>query len=223
MGRNYGNSDIMAWNFKEIPIADDWKSHLGELSEGFRMIIQGPSGHGKTEYTMKIAKMLATHYGKVSYNSTEQGKSASFKRAWIRNAMNEIAPGKIVVCKKELKTFDPWFESLQRPNSGRVIICDSRDYMNMTFEQFKQLELRFKNKNIIVVCWDDPMDNNSKKIKYMCDVKVEVKDYIARIRNRFGGNKAFDIWPDRPKETNKAVKVMQPQLFANNGEEVSHG
>ena len=205
--RNYSISDINAWKFKDIQLPPEWAGHMGTITENFRMIIQGPSGHGKTEYVLKLAKMLTEYYGKVNFNSTEQGRSASFQQAWQRNSMNEIKPGKIMVCSKDKKEFDVWFESLLRPNSGRVIILDSIDYMEMKIAQFKQLEARFKHKSIIVVCWDDPMDTNSKKIKYLCDIKVEVSDFKARIRSRFGGNKPFNIWPDRMR----AMKT--PDLF----------
>jgi hypothetical protein len=50
------------------------------------------------------------------------------------------------------------------------------------------------------------MDVNAKKIKYMCDVKVEVKDYVAKIRSRFGGNKPFVIWDEGAKAS--GVKIM---------------
>jgi len=215
--RNYSNSDITSWKFKDIQLPAEWAAHLGNISENFRIIVQGPSGHGKTEYVMKLAKMLTQYYGKVNFNSTEQGRSSTFQQAWQRNAMNEITPGKIMVCSKDKREFEVWFESLLRPNSGRVIILDSIDYMELKIAQFKKLEARFRHKAIIVVCWDDPMDTNSKKIKYLCDMKVEVHDFKARIRSRFGGNKSFNIWPNRLKDTNVIP------LFEPNEAEVNHG
>lgn len=207
--RNYSISDINSWKFNDIELPAEWAGHLGKITENFRMIIQGPSGHGKTEYVMKLAKMLTQYYGKVNFNSTEQGRSSTFQQAWQRNGMSEIQPGKFMLCSKDKKVFDVWFESLLRPNSGRVIILDSIDYMELKIAQYKQLEARFKHKSIIVVCWDDPMDINSKKIKYLCDMKVEVRDFKAHMRGRFGGNKPFNIWPNRLREINSKV----PELF----------
>lgn len=208
--RNFGVKDIGKWTFKEVNMPAEWVSHLGEITENFRMMVQGPSGHGKTEYIMKLAKMLAQYYGKVNLNNTEQGRSSTFQKAWMRNNMDEIQPGKLMVCSKDKRLFELWFESLETKGSGRVIILDSNDYMELKFTQFKQLEARFRHKAIIVVCWDDPMDINSKKIKYLCDIKVEVKEFRAIIRSRFGGNKPFNIWPDRKKELKETA---QSSLF----------
>ncbi len=161
------------------------------------MLIQGPSGHGKSEYLLQLMKMLATVYGKVNYNNVEQGKSASLQEAILRNNMNEVK-GKIMICDKTKVTFDKWFKSLENKSSGQIIALDSIDYMELTIKQFKQLHERFKHKAIILVCWDDPMDTHSKKIKYMMDLKVEVKNYKAKMRSRYGGNKPFVIWDQKP-------------------------
>lgn len=204
MGRDYSVRDINNWRFDKLDIPSEWISHLGRISPNFRMMIQGPSGHGKTEYSMRMAKMFTQHYGKVNFNSTEQGKSDTFKEAWDRNNMSGITPGKFKLCGPDKITFQPWLKSLERPNSGRVVFLDSIDYMELTVAQFKQLHERFKRtKSIVVICWDDPMDINSKKIKYMCDIKIEVRDFKAKVRSRFGGNKPYTIWDQK--------KVDQPQ------------
>jgi hypothetical protein len=195
--RNYGVNDIGQWKFNDIGIPQEWYEHLGDISEGFRMIIQGNPGHGKTEYVMQLSKMLATHYGKVNLNNTEQGKSKTLKEAFIRNNMNEIPPGKWTLCDKSQNRFDAWFKRLSGRNTGRVIILDSRDYMDLTIDQFKQLHEKFKKKAIIIVCWDAPFSIHSKEIKYLCDIKVKVHNFRARIVSRFGGNKTWVIW-DKP-------------------------
>lgn len=208
MSKNYGVKDIENWNFGYVEMPEEWSGHLGNIAENFRMLIQGPSGHGKTEYMLKLTKMLATYYGKVHVNSTEQGKSASFKEAFMRNKMYEIEPGKWMLADKSQRVFETYFKKVQRPNSGRVLVIDSLDYFKLTMDQFKQLHERFPHKAIVIVCWDDPMDINAKKIKYMCDIKVEVRDYRAKIRSRFGGNKDYIIW-------DKAAKKRVPGLFDN--------
>ncbi|MBL6448550.1 ATP-binding protein [Fulvivirga sp. 29W222] len=199
MAKNYGKSDIMNWKFDELEMPQEWADHLGTVCENFRMLIEGPSGHGKTEYVMKLAKMLATHYGKVNFNSTEQGKSSTFQIAYKRNKMYEIKGSKFMLAEKSQKVFEPYFKKVQKPNSGRVLIIDSLDYMKLTFDQFKQLHERFPHKAIIITCWNDPMDTHAKKIKYCCDIKVSVKDFKAAIRSRFGGNKPFIIWDQRSR------------------------
>lgn len=193
---NYGVKQIENWKFDKVDLPDQWKEHLGDLSENFRMLIQGPPGHGKTEYVIMLSKMLAINYGKVHFNSVEQGKSNSFHTAFMRNEMHEMASGIWMLGDKKLRTFDPYFKKMQKGNSGKILIIDSLDYMKLTFDQFMELDQRFPKKTIIIVCWSEPMDTAAKKIKYRCDIKVEIKDYRAIVRSRFGGNKPFIIWKE---------------------------
>jgi len=193
---------------------EEWRSHLGNLSENFRMIIEGKSGHGKTEYVLKLSKMLAMHYGKVHLNSVEQGKSDSFKEAFDRCNMHEVESGKWMLGGKQMREFDYYFKRMQRPNSGRVLIIDSLDYFSLTLAQFKQLHERFPHKSIIIIAWNNPMDSHAKKIKYMCDIKVEINDFEAKIRSRFGGNKPLVIWKEGYEGLKrKFINTHQTHLF----------
>lgn len=219
--RNYGVNDIEAWKFNDISLSPEWVAHLGDLSEGFRMIIHGKSGHGKSEYVMRLAKELAMNYGKVNHNNVEQGRSKTLQSAFTRNNMKGITPGRWTLAEKSQRLFDEWFKRLSGKNTGRVIILDSLDYMKLTFDQFKQLHEKFKHKSIIIVCWDDPFDVNAKKIKYMCDIKVKVHNFKAKIVSRFGGNKTYVIWknPHNVEYDAKQAEQKPAPLFEPNGVE----
>jgi hypothetical protein len=225
--RNYGPKDMMEWKFNDIQLPEVWLNHLGEISEGFRMIIHGKSGHGKTEYVIQLVKMLAMHYGKVSLNNVEQGKSKTLKAAAIRNNVTEIPQGKFTLCDPSQRVFDVWFKKLSGKNTGRVIVLDSLDYMKLTVDQFKLLHEKFKHKSIIIVCWDDPFDVHAKKIKYLCDIKVKVHNFKAKIVSRFGGNKTYTIWKNahkadydaKPQERKDAPLFEDPDLAAPHGSE----
>jgi hypothetical protein len=209
MPRNYSTNDIENWKFKDAEIPEIWRAHLGNIPENFRMLIKGKPKNGKTEYCMQTSKMLSTSNYKVSYNSPEQGKSASFQEAFMRNAMNEIKGGKWMLCGKACHHFDAWFKHLERPNSGKVILLDSVDRMHLTEKQYIQLDERFPNKAIIMVCWNNPMSAESKAIEYYVDIVVEVKNFVAESFSRYGGNKPHVIW-NRKKEI-----ASTPSLFNN--------
>lgn len=214
--RNFSINDIKEWKFSRVSMPQEWVDHLGNITENFRMLIEGKPGSGKTEYLMQLTKMLATHYGKVTLNNVEQGRSASLKDSFMRNDMDEVPVGKWMMADPSQRTFEPWFARLKRPNSGRVICLDSLDYMKLTLDQYKLLHEKFKKKSLIIVAWNEPMDINAKKIRYMADIKVEVVDFKAKIRSRFGGNKTWDVWPTRARD----IKVNgQLSMVNGNGHE----
>lgn len=209
MSRNYSITDVEGWKFEEIKLPDKWQRHLGQLTKGFSMLIEGPSGHGKSEYLMQLMKTLAQCYGKVNFNSTEQGKSDTLKKAIVRNKMHEVK-GKIMVCDASQRRFEVWFERLQKPNQGQVIVLDSLDYMDLTEAQYKQLRERFPKKAIIIVCWNQPKAASAKAITYMVDLKVQVKNFKANVASRFGGNEEYIIWDKKPKANLKGT-LFEPE------------
>jgi hypothetical protein len=191
MSKNHGINDINNWEFDTLPLSKDWLDHLGDLNQGFRLLIEGDPKNGKTEYLMKLMKELALKVGKVSLNSTEQGKSKSLQAAFKRNGMTEIPVGKFMLSDTTQKDFDVWYNKLLK-NSGTTIVLDSADYMGLTFEQWKILHEKFPKKNLILVCW--LINPHLKKFKHTMDAIVRVKDFKANPVSRLGGHKTMVIW-----------------------------
>jgi nucleoside-triphosphatase THEP1 len=208
--KNYGAKDIEAWKFEEIPLSAPWRDHLGDLTEGFRLHITGPAKNGKTEYLLQLCQELCENFGKVSFNSTEQVRTSGFQKAYRRNNLSRFG-NKFSLADKSQKSFDVWFKKLCSKATGKVIVLDSTDYMRLTFEQWQQLNDKFGHKSIILVSWKgNPL---IKKLEYMMDAIIEVKDFKAHIASRVGGGKKYNIWPD--KHPDKAT-VHQGNLFTTN-------
>jgi len=195
MAKNYGIKDIESWEFETLPLAEDWLNHLGDLNQGFRILIEGDPKNGKTEYLLKLCKELALKVGKVNFNSTEQGKSKSFKKAWIRNRMGDIPAGKFMLAEKSQKDFTVWYRKICQPNSGTTIVLDSADYMKLNFDQWKMMHERFPQKNLIMVCWR--INPFIKAFKHTMDTVILVKDFKAYPVSRLGGNNTMVIWDKR--------------------------
>ena len=193
---NWGIKDIDSWKFDTLPLSPEWLDHLGDLNQGFRILIEGDPKNGKTQYLLQLLKDLALNVGKVSLNSVEQGKSKSLHEAFKRAKMNEIPAGKFMLADKSQKDFDKWMAKLKR-NSGKTIALDSADYMNLTFAQWKQLHETFPQKNLIVVCWR--INPIIKQLKHTMDAIIMVKDFKAVPLSRLGGNKTKIIWDKKDK------------------------
>jgi len=141
---------------------------------------------------------------KVSYNSPEQGKSKSFQEAALRHGITDfIGAGMFIYCEKSQKAFENWYRRLTSPNSGKVIILDSADYMGLTFEQMQMLFERFPRKTFIIVSW--LVNPYLKKFEHLMDAIVKVENFVAKPISRHGGNKDFVIWDK--KESNKNGQI----------------
>jgi len=203
--RSIGINTLLKKKFDVYEFSDEWYESFNSPEKNFKALIYGLPGNGKTEFCIKWAKYL-TKFGKVYYNSHEQGISKSLQDAAVRNALDEVA-GKLIFGNKE--TLTEMTDRLGRRNSPKIVFIDSLDYMNLTDGQYKVLTERFPRKAFVIICWEKsntPQSNYAKKIEYMADIKIRVQDFIAYPRCRFGGNIPFVIW-DKPRKKNS------PNLF----------
>ncbi len=196
--RAIGITEFLERQFITYPFDGEWAATFGEPERNFRTLIFGKPGQGKTEFCIMLAKYMAG-FTKVYYNSFEQGITKSLQDALKRNNLQEVA-GKIIFGDKE--SFDEMMQRLGNKNSPSMCIIDSRDYMNLTTQQYKQLVERFPRKSFVIVCWESggkPRGEYAKQIEFMCDVKIRVSGFKAYPRSRFGGNQDFIIWNRKPQ------------------------
>ncbi|MBA9078970.1 hypothetical protein [Rufibacter quisquiliarum] len=193
-----GVMDIINTEFEYWELVEPWAEHLGKPAKNFKMMVYGHPKNGKTSYLMQLTKYLAT-FTTVYYNSIEEGKSQTLKESLLRHNLKEVA-GKWMLGNRD--TYQEMVAKLKRPGSPRVVVIDSRDYMNLTTEQYKRLEKQFPKKAFIIVCWEQagkPAGKYARDIEYMMDIVVHVENFKAKAVSRFGGFGTFTIWNRKPK------------------------
>lgn len=191
--RALGVTEFLAKRFETFPFTGRWADSFGQPETNFTALIYGASGHGKTEFCIQFAKYMAS-FGKVYYNSFEQGVSESLQTSLRRNNMQEVS-GKIIFGNRE--SFLEMFDRLKRRNSPQIVFIDSRDFMHLETEQYQLLVTTFPRKVFIIICWEKngkPKGEHAAAIEYMADIKIKVKNFIAMPSGRFGGNEPFIIW-----------------------------
>lgn len=205
--RAIGVTEFLAREFDCYEFEGRWKNSFGLPEKNFTMLVYGRPGNGKTEFCIQFAKYMAG-FTKVHYNSYEQGISKTLQDALRRNNMQEVA-GKITFGNKE--NFSELMERLRNRNSAKVVFIDSRDFMKLNADQYKELVTAFPRKSFIIICWESarkPKGEYAKAIEFMVDIKVHVTDFKAHFRSRFGGNAPFDIWPDRRKRAGDQLSII---------------
>jgi hypothetical protein len=207
--RAIGIKDFLKRKFNCYEFTGEWFDTFGEPETNFKMIVYGKPGNGKTEFCIKMAK-YCSQFCRVYYNSFEQGISKSLQDALARNHMEEVDGAVIFGDKEDLESIK---KRLKKKHSPRIIFLDSRDYMQLTAQQFKDLIEEFPHKSFVVICWEangKPWGQHAKSIEYVCDIKVHVKSFVAHPRSRFGGNHPFVIWKQRAPAPEES---KQGQLF----------
>lgn len=186
--------------FEIMKFEGKYKAAFGQPQLGGSWLIWGDSSNGKTSLAMQLAKYL-TQFGKVAYNSFEEGISMSFKNTIERNAMHEVA-GRFLILPGENIT--DLTKRLLRRYSPDIIIIDSVQHAGINREDYKKLKHTFPNKLFIYISHAKgklPKGEVADFIRYDSDLKIYVEGYRAFVQGRLNNSeyKHFDIWEEKAK------------------------
>lgn len=163
-------------------------------------MIWGQSGNGKTRFLLQLCKYLA-QFGKVDYNSLEEGDSESFAKALIDTDMHEVE-GKFRLL--DMMPTDEFVDRLSKKKSADFAVLDSVQYAGIDYQYYKQqMKEKLRKKSLLFISHAAgmmPDGRTADKIRYDAGIKVHVIGYVAKVRSRYGGNKPFIIWEEGAKK-----------------------
>lgn len=201
MSRAISNINVLAARFETVEFAGEWLASFGRPELRGTWIIWGGSGSGKTTFTLMLCKYLA-NFGRVAYNSLEQGLSLSLQKAWERVGMIEAGNSVILLNKEELPELRA---RLNKRKSPEIIVIDSLQYLDQfTWKKFKDLKRDYPDKLFIFISQVDKAGNLADKlavrIRFDADIKIKVEGFKAFVTTRYEdsekgeGGADFIIW-----------------------------
>lgn len=202
MSRAISNINVLAARFETVEFAGEWLASFGRPELRGTWIIWGGSGSGKTTFTLMLCKYLA-NFGRVAYNSLEQGLSLSLQKAWERVGMGEAGNSVILLNKEELPELRA---RLNKRKSPEIIIIDSVQYLDgFNWASFKKLKREYPDKLFIFISQSDragkdPDGKLAGKIRYDAEIKIKVEGFKAFVTTRYEdaergeGGADFIIW-----------------------------
>jgi nucleoside-triphosphatase THEP1 len=164
-------------------------------------IIWGPSGSGKTTFVLELCKYL-TEFGRVGYDSLEEGASQSMKLAFQRVNMTQVKRKLILLDREPLEELKV---RLRKKKAPQIAVIDSIQYAQLSYQQYLELIKEFPNTLFLMISHaegKEPDGRVAKKIRYDANVKIRVEGYVAFATSRYGdGNsKPYVIWPEMAKQ-----------------------
>lgn len=201
MSRAISNINVLAARFEVAEFSSEWLASFGRPELRGTWIIWGDSGSGKTTFTLMLCKYLA-NFGRVAYNSLEQGLSLSLQKAWERVGMIEAGNSVILLNKEELPELRA---RLNKRKSPEIIVIDSLQYLDQfTWKKFKDLKRDYPDKLFIFISQVDKAGNLADKlavrIRFDADIKIKVEGFKAFVTTRYEdsekgeGGADFIIW-----------------------------
>lgn len=191
-----GVREVLNMKFDTFPFTGDWHEAFGNPERRGVWLVWGGSGNGKTSFVMQLCKKLC-QYGKVAYNSLEEGASLTMQNTLKRFGMEEVNRRFLLLDAESMQELNM---RLHRQKSPDIVVIDSFQYTMMNFKQYKDFKEQNRNKLLIFISHADgklPSGRIARSVMFNADLKIYVEGYRAFSKGRYmGPRKYFDIWPE---------------------------
>lgn len=188
-------NELLTTQFNVLDFDGEFEKLIGKPQMTGSWLIWGESGNGKTSFAFKLCKYM-TRFGRVAYDSLEEGASESIKQAAIRFNLAEVSRKMIILDKEPIADL---IVRLKRRNSPQVIVLDSVQYTGMNYRDYINLINTFRDKLFILISHAEgkhPSGRVAKSIKYDAFVKIRVEGHRAFAVSRYGGGVPLTVWSE---------------------------
>ncbi|AOR29574.1 hypothetical protein FORMB_25570 [Formosa sp. Hel1_33_131] len=195
--------ELLKTKFIEIPLTGRFRELIGTPEASGTWMIKGASANGKTTFVLQLIKELSK-YGKVAYNSLEEGARKSMQDAFKEMHMDQLPKGCLILLHRE--PMPEMVARLQKKGAPRIAIIDSIQYTFMTKQDYKKMQAAIPNTLLIFISHNDGKQASgalAKAVWYDADVKIDVEGFIARAKSRAARGihlKPFVIWEQGAQE-----------------------
>ena len=199
MARTLSAKQVLTIKFDTIRLGGGWDECVGEIETTGIWFIWGNSGNGKTSAVVSLCKELSA-FGKVLYNSREEGVSLTMQNTLRRYGMGELGR-RFQLANMSLQELD---EKISQQRSPKFVVLDSFQFMGLTYKDFRAFCEKHKNKMLIFVSRTrgrQPEGRAAISAMYDASCKIWVEGYKAFSKGRFVGTTGeMTIWDEGAKK-----------------------
>ena len=199
MARTLSAKQVLTIKFDTIRLGGGWNECVGEIETTGIWFIWGNSGNGKTSAVVSLCKELSV-FGKVLYNSREEGVSLTMQNTLRRYGMGELG-SRFQLANMSLQELD---EKISQQRSPKFVVLDSFQFMGLTYKDFRAFCEKHKNKMLIFVSRTrgrQPEGRAAISAMYDASCKIWVEGYKAFSKGRFVGTTGeMTIWDEGAKK-----------------------
>ena len=153
--------------FKTLDFSDKWQELIGTPEANFCMMVYGKPGQGKSYFTLELSEYLASNFGTVLFNSSEEGSSLSLQNKIANFNMENIFLGSAdhVNSLQFLLTQSPY----------KFVVIDSINHMNITPEDLRKLRGLHPSKAFICILQSTKGGDFKGSNEYEHDADISIK------------------------------------------------
>lgn len=188
-------AELQSKVFNAMPFDGVFEAFVGKPERSGCWIIYGPPGNGKTRLSVRLAKYMS-QFGRVGYNSLEEGLSLSLQQAFLEENLEEVGSRVQLLDKEPL---DILVKRLNKQRSFDVVFIDSLQFTFKSYAALKRIIDTNPSKLFVFISHAEgkqPAGRVAKAIEYLANVKIRVEGFKAFAKSRYGGGKAFVVWEE---------------------------
>ena len=197
--KTLGVEQFLSSKKRVMPFEGAWRASFGQPSYSGSWIIWGASGSGKTRFALQLCKEL-TKYGRVAYDSLEEGACLTMQNAFRREGMMEVNKRFLLIDNENMEELSV---RLKRQKSPDIMVIDSFQYTGMNYRQYIEFKERHRRKLLIFISHADgklPNGRAAKSLMYDASLKIYVEGFRAFSKGRFiGPTGHYDIVPEKAR------------------------
>jgi len=181
-----GVREVLSMKFDTFPFEGAFKDAFSTPERRGVWFIWGDSGNGKTTFAMQLAKELCK-YGRVAYDSLEEGSSLTMRNTMLRCGMMEVNRRFLLLDAEPMEQLNI---RLHRQKSPDIVFIDSFQYTQMSYRQYIEFKEANRNKLLIFISHADgkqPNGRAAKSVMYDATLKIRVEGFRAFSKGRFIG------------------------------------
>jgi len=180
--------ELLDMKFNSMGLEGEWLRHLGDAAREGSWFICGPSGNGKTHYALLMAKYLS-QFGRVAYDSIEQGESSTIQTAFEELGMEEVNGRLLLLNKESLQEVRIRLKKHKSPDivffdSLQTLRFDTEGNRGINYTDYRKLLAEFPRKLFVFVSkakGQQPWNLMADNIKFDSHIKIWVESFNAII------------------------------------------
>jgi KaiC/GvpD/RAD55 family RecA-like ATPase len=188
-------NDLQRRKYVTIPFTGAWFDAFGHPERTGVWFIWGGSGNGKSSFVMQLCAEL-TRYGKVIYNSLEEGYCLTFMQK-IKKIEDTVDKKRFLVIQESISELS---ERLMRRRSADFVIIDSFQYSMLNYYNYLKFKELHADKLIVFTSHSEgkrPAGRSANSILFDATLKIWVEGFIATSLGRYIGKTGkYTIWED---------------------------
>lgn len=193
-------NELLSMRMETLPLEGAWRDAFGEPERHGVWFVWGGSGSGKTTFVLQLCKELC-RFGRVAYDSLEEGACKTMQDAFIRTGMQDVARRLVLLDCEDMASLSA---RLKKRRSPDFVVIDSLQYTGMNYSDFKRLKEAHRDKLLIFISRARgtlPSTRVGVSVMYDAGLKIWVEGYRAFSKGRTFGEKGYyTVWPERAKK-----------------------